>query len=78
MERERPLKFPKFIFWVPIKNLGLHLYLTSKDILRAFHKNKYLPQFNPDTERIAESVLTHYFIRWPSGAGHGEMPQVPD
>jgi hypothetical protein len=52
VDGERPLKFPKLIFWIPLQNLDLHLYLTSsKDILKAFHKNKYRPEFNPDPDR---------------------------
>jgi ParB-like chromosome segregation protein Spo0J len=71
VDGERPLKFPKLRSWVPVKNLDLHLYLTSKDILRAFHKNKYRSEFNPDTEKIADIVLTYFFTRCPSGGGHG-------
>jgi hypothetical protein len=75
---ERPLKFPRLIFWVPVKNLNLHLYLTSKDILRAFHKNKYPSEFNPDTEKITDIALTHFFTRCPLVGGYGEMPKMFD
>jgi len=36
--------------WVRIENLAPHLYLTSKNILRAFQINRFHSGFNPDPE----------------------------
>jgi len=44
--------------------LDLYLYLTSNDILRAFHKNKFHCEFNPDKEIVADIVPSNLFTRW--------------
>jgi hypothetical protein len=41
----------------------LHLYLTSKNILRAFDKNKYHYGFDPDLERVTDTVSLYFFLQ---------------
>jgi hypothetical protein len=56
VDGERPLEFS-------IENLALYLYLTSTDILRAFHKNKFHCEFNPDPKKVADTVPPYFFYK---------------
>ena len=47
---KRPLNFFLSKFGISVEKLPLYLYLTSRDILRAFQKNK----FNSDPEKVAD------------------------
>jgi len=55
----------------------LHLYLTSKNILTAFHKNKYHYGLNPDLEKVAELFLDIFPSRSPFGESY-EMEFAED
>ena len=75
MDGERPLKFPLWKFWVLLEDLDLYFHLTSKDILRAFQKNKFLNKFNLDTQKAADIVL--YFF--PQGIrGESDEKKLPE
>jgi len=69
VDGERPLKFPLKLK-VSIQSLALNLYLTCKNILRAFHKNKYHCKFNPDKEKVADIVPLYFSTRCPSGESY--------
>ena len=75
VDGERPLKFILSKFWVLVEKSDLYLYLTSKDILRAFQKNKFLNKFNLDTQKAADIVL--YFF--PQGIrGESDEKKLPE
>ena len=60
VDGERPLKCFLSKFWLPGESSDLHLYLTSRNILRAFQKNKFHYEFNPDPEK-SQILFSHVF-----------------
>jgi hypothetical protein len=63
VDGERPLKFPYRKFC----SISLP---APKDILRAFQKNKFHYEFNPDTEKLGDIVPPYFSPRCPSGASY--------
>jgi len=61
VDGERPLEFPLKLK-VPIEHLALHLYQTSKNVLRVFHKNKNHYEFNL-TKKKSQIVFLYIFLQ---------------
>jgi hypothetical protein len=50
--------------------LDLYLYLISKDILRAFQKNKFHYEFKPEPEKVVDIVSSDHFTKCAPGESH--------
>jgi hypothetical protein len=49
--------------------------LFSKDILRAFQKNKFHYEFNPEPEKVADIVSSNHFKKCTPRESYGNCPK---
>jgi hypothetical protein len=74
VDGERPLKFSFQNSEFPAKKFDLYLYLTSQDILRAFHKNKFHHESNINWKKSPILLLYVSPTRRASGQSYEMEP----